>query len=102
MGERILMFLLLIFSSLLVVTARTANRDYQTLLALKNEWQNTPPDWERSNDPCGDGWIGIGCINGAVTSITLSSMHLTGQLSSEIGGLSELRILYVFYFSLVL
>ncbi|KAL1358769.1 hypothetical protein AAHE18_04G057700 [Arachis hypogaea] len=97
MDERILMFLLLIFSSLLVVTARTANRDYQTLLALKNEWQNTPPDWERSNDPCGDGWIGIGCINGAVTSITLSSMHLTGQLSSEIGGLSELRILDLSY-----
>ncbi|MED6219843.1 hypothetical protein PIB30_039502 [Stylosanthes scabra] len=97
MDKRVLIFLLLIFSSLLAVAARTANQDYQTLLALKNEWQNTPPDWDRSNDPCGDRWVGIGCINGAVTSITLASMNLRGQLSSEIGRLSELRILDLSY-----
>ncbi|MED6133194.1 hypothetical protein PIB30_026263 [Stylosanthes scabra] len=97
MDKRILMFLLLIFSSILAVAARTANQDYQTLLALKNEWQNTPPDWDRSNDPCGEGWVGIGCINGAVTSITLASMSLSGQLSSDIGGISELRILDLSY-----
>ncbi|MED6211267.1 hypothetical protein PIB30_072055 [Stylosanthes scabra] len=83
--------------SLIAVTARTANQDYQTLLALKNKWQNTPPDCDRSNDPCGDGWVGIGCINRAVTSVTLASMSLSGQLSSDIGGLSELRILDLSY-----
>lgn len=39
-----------------------------SLLALKNEWQNTPPNWEGS-DPCGSGWDGIECSNSRVTSM---------------------------------
>ncbi|MED6169093.1 hypothetical protein PIB30_018228 [Stylosanthes scabra] len=27
---------------------------------------------DHSNDPCGDGWVGIGCINVAITFVTTS------------------------------
>ncbi|TKY72323.1 leucine-rich repeat receptor protein kinase [Spatholobus suberectus] len=96
MDKRILVFLLLIFTHLLIVLAQTASQDYTILLALKNEWQNTPPNWVGS-DPCGDGWDGIECSNSRVTSISLASMGLSGQLSSDIGLLSELLILDLSY-----
>ncbi|GFP80427.1 leucine-rich repeat receptor-like protein kinase cannot respond to DMBQ-like 3 PjCADL3 [Phtheirospermum japonicum] len=62
------------------------------LQALKNLWTNFPPNWSGA-DPCGDGWDGIICINNRVVSITLASINLSGQLSSDIALLSELQTL---------
>ncbi|KAK7303488.1 hypothetical protein RJT34_14395 [Clitoria ternatea] len=66
------------------------------LNALKSDWQNVPLSWETSNDPC-DGWEGIHCIDGRVTTISLASMGLSGQLTADIGLLSELQILDLSY-----
>ncbi|KAI6678937.1 hypothetical protein NL676_039733 [Syzygium grande] len=61
-----------------------------------NAWQIPPPSWG-GTDPCANGWEGIDCTNSRITSITLSSMHLTGSLSGDIGQLSELQILDLSY-----
>ncbi|XP_029128170.1 probable leucine-rich repeat receptor-like protein kinase At5g49770 isoform X2 [Cajanus cajan] len=95
MDERILVFLLIILTHLLIVLANTANQDYTALLALQNEWHNTPPNWVGS-DPCG-GWDGIECSNSRIISISLASMDLSGQLTSDIGLLTELQILDLSY-----
>ncbi|XP_017437263.2 leucine-rich repeat receptor protein kinase HPCA1 isoform X2 [Vigna angularis] len=60
-----------------------------------SEWDNIPPNWVGSN-PCG-GWDGIECTNSRITSISLASMALSGQLTSDIGLLSELVILDLSY-----
>ncbi|RDX81659.1 putative leucine-rich repeat receptor-like protein kinase, partial [Mucuna pruriens] len=62
-----------------------------TLLSLKDTWENTPPNWV-GLDPCDD-WEGIKCKNSRVTSITLASTGLAGQLSGDIGSLSKLETL---------
>ncbi|XP_028070503.1 probable leucine-rich repeat receptor-like protein kinase At5g49770 isoform X5 [Camellia sinensis] len=62
------------------------------LNALKVIWKNTPLNWVAS-DPCGNSWDGIHCTNSRVTSITLASVGLTGQLSGDIQWLSELQTL---------
>ncbi|GKV03118.1 hypothetical protein SLEP1_g15481 [Rubroshorea leprosula] len=62
------------------------------LNSLKNIWRNLPPNWVGS-DPCGDDWVGIRCTNSRVSSITLGSMGLEGQLSDHISSLTELQIL---------
>ncbi|KAI4296122.1 hypothetical protein L6164_036107 [Bauhinia variegata] len=76
--------------------AETAPNDFSALSSLKDTWKNTPPDWEGS-DPCGDGWDGIKCTKSRVTSITLSGVGLTGQLTGDIGSLTELNILDLSY-----
>ncbi|OIV93705.1 hypothetical protein TanjilG_16556 [Lupinus angustifolius] len=64
------------------------------LLILKMDiWQNTPPSWDKSNDPCGSPWEGVACNKSRVTSLGLSTMGLKGKLSGDIGGLTELRSL---------
>ncbi|CAL5407199.1 unnamed protein product [Camellia sinensis] len=95
MGSRIWICLLLVSVQILLVAAQT-NNDYIALIGLKEVWQNTPPNWVRS-DPCGDGWDGIRCNNSRVTSITLASMGLVGQLSGDIQLLSELQTLDLSY-----
>ncbi|KAK6945670.1 Leucine-rich repeat-containing N-terminal, plant-type [Dillenia turbinata] len=92
MAPRIHVFLLVMSLLLFNITAYTNNVDSVALLALKSEWQNTPPNWDGS-DPCGENWVGIGCSNSHVTSITLSTMGLIGGLSSDIASLSELQTL---------
>ncbi|XP_052623205.1 leucine-rich repeat receptor protein kinase HPCA1 isoform X2 [Lactuca sativa] len=57
---------------------------------------NTPPNWVGS-DPCVEKWDGISCIESRVTSITLSSIGLSGELSGDIGQLSELQTLDLSY-----
>ncbi|XP_027333919.1 probable leucine-rich repeat receptor-like protein kinase At5g49770 [Abrus precatorius] len=91
MSERILVVLLLVFNYLLVAEGETANEDLTTLLSLMDNLKNTPNSWVGS-DPCND-WDGIKCEDSRVTSITLSSIGLAGQLSGDIGSLSELEIL---------
>ncbi|KAK9983941.1 hypothetical protein SO802_033466 [Lithocarpus litseifolius] len=65
-------------------------REATALLSLKANWMNFPSNWVGS-DPCGGLWVGIECINSRVTSIMLSNMNLTGQLSGDIGSFSKLQ-----------
>ncbi|XP_061354221.1 leucine-rich repeat receptor protein kinase HPCA1-like [Gastrolobium bilobum] len=97
MGERIPVFLLLIFSYFLIAVARTADQDRTAFTAIKSEWQNIPSNWVDSSDPCGDDWDGIQCSFGSVISITLVNRNLSGQLPSEIGLLSQLQTLDLSY-----
>ncbi|KAG5549932.1 hypothetical protein RHGRI_015036 [Rhododendron griersonianum] len=62
------------------------------LNSLKYVLDNTPPNWIGS-DPCGSGWEGVRCTNFRVTTITLTSMGLTGMLPGDIESLSELQTL---------
>ncbi|KAB8463988.1 hypothetical protein FH972_025282 [Carpinus fangiana] len=91
MDQRSQVVLLLAFIKFFVIAAQTHPNDAAALMALGNSWENKPSNWMGS-DPCG-GWVGIGCINSRVTSIILTSMNLKGQLSSDIGSLSELQTL---------
>ncbi|CAJ1941593.1 unnamed protein product [Sphenostylis stenocarpa] len=95
MSERILVLLLLVLNYLLVAEGETADEDLATLMSLASTWKNTPPDWVGS-DPCEE-WEGIKCKNAHVTSITLASTGLAGQLSGDIGSLSELETLDLSY-----
>ncbi|XP_020230734.1 probable leucine-rich repeat receptor-like protein kinase At5g49770 isoform X2 [Cajanus cajan] len=95
MGERILVVLLLVLNYLLVAEGEQADGDLTSLLSLMDTLKNTPPNWVGS-DPC-DSWDGINCKNSRVTSITLSSTGLVGQLSGDLGSLSELETLDLSY-----
>ncbi|KAL0555754.1 hypothetical protein IC582_009711 [Cucumis melo] len=64
------------------------------LESLRNEWQNTPPSWGASIDPCGTPWEGVACINSRVTALDLSfNKDLTGSISPALGDLQNLSIL---------
>ncbi|GLU06073.1 hypothetical protein SLE2022_231360 [Rubroshorea leprosula] len=91
-----LLFLLIVFIQLYIVAAVTNSGDAAVLNALKTEYKNFPPNWLGS-DPCGDGWVGIGCTNSRVTSITLANMGLEGQVFSDIPSLTELQTLDLSY-----
>ncbi|XP_047153148.1 leucine-rich repeat receptor protein kinase HPCA1-like [Vigna umbellata] len=95
MWERISVVLLLVLNYVLVAKGETDDVDFSTLKSLTSTWKNTPPEWE-GTDPCED-WEGIKCKNTRVTSITLASTGLGGQLSGDIGSLSELEILDLSY-----
>ncbi|KAI3509168.1 hypothetical protein L1887_24218 [Cichorium endivia] len=94
MGATIGQLLLVIFIQFCLATAQ--NNDYTYLRALKDAWENTPPNWDDNPDPC-SGWDGITCKNGRVISITLASMDLTGTLTGDIWQFSELEILDLSY-----
>nr|XP_023895136.1 probable leucine-rich repeat receptor-like protein kinase At5g49770 [Quercus suber] len=96
MVQRSQLLLLPFFIILSAIAAETENQDYVALLSLKDIWQNTPPNWVGS-DPCGEEWEGIECKNSRVTSITLSSIGLTGSLSGDFELLSELKTLDLSY-----
>ncbi|KAL8061355.1 hypothetical protein ABFS82_02G081200 [Erythranthe guttata] len=93
---RIVLSLLLAFIQALAIGASTNSNDHAALKALKDTWTNVPPNWVGS-DPCGDVWDGITCKNDRVVSITLASINLIGQLSSDISGLTELQTLDLSY-----
>ncbi|XXG59734.1 hypothetical protein AAC387_Pa04g1764 [Persea americana] len=75
------------------VSGSAGSQDAAVLRSLKDQWQHTPPSWDTSDDPCDSKWEGIICNDYRVTELKLSSMGLSGQLSGDIGGLTELRIL---------
>ncbi|XP_068669079.1 leucine-rich repeat receptor protein kinase HPCA1-like [Aristolochia californica] len=89
MGTWLLLFLL----GLHAVSGFTNNQDAAAIRSLKDTWQNVPPSWLNSDDPCGDQWDGVACNNSRITSLRLSTMGLTGSLTGDIGELSELRSL---------
>ncbi|MCL7048471.1 hypothetical protein MKW94_029437, partial [Papaver nudicaule] len=89
---QLLIFLLFCSTQALLVISVTDGGDAAVLRSLKDNWENSPPNWN-SDDPCGSQWDGVGCSGSRVTSLGLSSMNLKGSLSGDIGGLSELRSL---------
>ncbi|KAL9165904.1 hypothetical protein ABFS82_06G200200 [Erythranthe guttata] len=73
-----------------IVYAVTDSQDAAVLRSLKDQWGNVPPSWDTSGgDPCAS-WEGVVCNNSRVTTLGLSTMGLTGTMSGDIGGLSEL------------
>ncbi|KAK1567558.1 hypothetical protein Q3G72_013507 [Acer saccharum] len=93
MGLRIQVFLLSVWFQFLIIAAVTNPKDAASLTSLKDIIKDgLPPNWQGS-DPCGDQWEGIECSRSRVTTIRLSSMGLTGSLSGDISGLSELQTL---------
>ncbi|KAG4401457.1 hypothetical protein GLYMA_07G270700v4 [Glycine max] len=97
MGEKAAMLpLMLILNYIMLVSvavAQTNNDDFTALVSLTSTWQNKPLNWKGSPDPCNDGWDGIKCINSRVTSIRLTGLDIKGELSEDIGLLSELETL---------
>ncbi|KAG6472126.1 leucine-rich repeat receptor protein kinase HPCA1-like [Zingiber officinale] len=91
---RTLIFILCAFVACLQTgLGSTDPQDAAALRSLMSEWQNTPPSWGTSDDPCETPWEGVSCINSKVTVLKLSTMGIKGTLSADIGTLSELRIL---------
>nr|QNJ34483.1 CARD1-like protein 1 [Striga asiatica] len=92
-------FLLVALLQVFGIAALTNTEDFVALKSLKDVWENVPPNWDGA-DPCGsgNGWDGINCdANNRVVTITLVSFNISGQLSSDIKGLSELQILDLSY-----
>ncbi|KAK3444675.1 hypothetical protein EUGRSUZ_A00887 [Eucalyptus grandis] len=86
---RLLSFLVLFCSRIHLICSTTNPND-----PLKAQWQDTPPNWGKSNDPCGLPWDGLTCnSNSRVTGLGLSSMNIKGPLPADIGGLTELTSL---------
>ncbi|CAN6289563.1 unnamed protein product [Urochloa humidicola] len=72
----------------------TDTQDTSVLRALMDQWQNAPPTWGQSDDPCGDSpWDGVTCADNKVISIKLSTMGIKGVLAADIGQLSDLQSL---------
>ncbi|XVE89310.1 hypothetical protein DITRI_Ditri19aG0192200 [Diplodiscus trichospermus] len=93
MGSAIRLLLLVFFIQVHIIAAATDGGlgDSVALKSLTAEWKNLPPNW-KGEDPCGEGWVGIACsTDQRVTSITLPSINLEGELSGDISSLSELQ-----------
>ncbi|XP_057417146.1 leucine-rich repeat receptor protein kinase HPCA1 [Lotus japonicus] len=90
---RVLLFLGLLGAQIHGISSFTDPQDVVALRSLKDIWQNTPPSWDKSADPCGERWEGVTCNKSRVTSLGLSTMGLKGKLSGDIAGLTELRSL---------
>lgn len=92
-GVQKLLLLAFFWAKIYTTIAYTDSRDTVALESLKSEWENTPPSWGTSTDPCGTPWEGVTCNNSRVTALRLSTMGLKGRLGGDIGGLTELKSL---------
>ncbi|XP_029128277.1 probable leucine-rich repeat receptor-like protein kinase At5g49770 isoform X3 [Cajanus cajan] len=92
MGERKGILLLVSFNCLLFAIAQDVTNDFAALRSLMDSWQSPTINWVGS-DPCNGRWNGIKCKDSRVISISLPDIGLTGQLSGDIGSLSELNTL---------
>ncbi|MBA0854777.1 hypothetical protein Goshw_004804 [Gossypium schwendimanii] len=90
----LLLFLLFFAANIAFLSAVTDPHDAAALQSLKDSWQNTPPSWDKSDDPCGAPWEGVTCNSSRVTALDLSfNRDLTGSLSPRLGDLEKLNIL---------
>ncbi|KAB1204456.1 hypothetical protein CJ030_MR8G028148 [Morella rubra] len=92
MGQMRHVLLLLAFIQIVVIAAETDGRDTAFLMSLEKSWQNPPHNWVGS-DPCGSLWVGIGCNNSRVNSISLTDCGLYGPIPGTIGSLQQLIFL---------
>ena len=79
-----------------------AVRAAAALQSLKDSWQNTPPTWEESDDPCGASWEGVTCNNSRVTALYLFFFSsVTFPFSSSISYFlfTVLCVLFSIFFS---
>ncbi|KAL2920718.1 hypothetical protein RDABS01_012209 [Bienertia sinuspersici] len=90
---RVLLLILVGLVEVKLISSVTDPADAAVLRSLKAQWKNTPPSWSKSNDPCAAPWEGVTCNNSKITALGLSTMGLTGKLSGDIGGLTNLRSL---------
>ncbi|KAF9592305.1 hypothetical protein IFM89_013531 [Coptis chinensis] len=91
---RFLLMVVCCFVGAELISAVTDPQDAAALQSFKDQWQNLPPSWKSSKDPCGGQWDGVTCnSNNRVTQIGLSTMNLKGTLGGDIGQLSELTSL---------
>ncbi|KAJ3676634.1 hypothetical protein LUZ60_004046 [Juncus effusus] len=74
-------------------SSETHPDDVAALKSLRNQWKNVPPNWKKSDDPCGAPWEGINCTNTRVVKLVLFNMDIQGTLSKDIGNLSQLQSL---------
>ncbi|XP_024009036.1 probable leucine-rich repeat receptor-like protein kinase At5g49770 isoform X2 [Eutrema salsugineum] len=81
------------FTVFSMVSSVTDPRDAAAIRSLMDQWDNTPPSWGGSDDPCGTPWEGVSCNDSRITALGLSTMGLKGRLSGDIGELAELRSL---------
>ncbi|XP_074294393.1 leucine-rich repeat receptor protein kinase HPCA1-like [Silene latifolia] len=93
---RFVLFLAFVCSEVGYGAAQTDSQDYAALSALTKDWGNLPSSWT-GGDPCGSKWEGITCINSHISSITLSSVGVTGKLSGDLASLSDLETLDLSY-----
>nr|XP_051221864.1 leucine-rich repeat receptor protein kinase HPCA1-like [Lolium perenne] len=84
------LLLLMLLASIPGRFCETDSQDVAALLSFVSGWQNFPPSWKASNDPCGTDWDGVLCDKGRVTSLRLSGINIQGTLSDSIDQLSEL------------
>ncbi|CAJ2636090.1 unnamed protein product [Trifolium pratense] len=91
--QSVMLFLVFLWAEIHLISSFTDPQDVAALRSLKDIWENTPPSWDKSDDPCGAPWEGVTCNKSRVTSLGLSTMGLKGKLSGDIGGLTELRSL---------
>lgn len=91
------LLLLMCLAGLDVSSADTDPQDAAALRSLMDQWDNTPPSWGQSNDPCGTPWDGVICSKSRITTLKLSTMGLKGTLSGDIGQLTELQSLDLSY-----
>ncbi|CDP12544.1 unnamed protein product [Coffea canephora] len=90
---RMLLCFLVLSAGFHAITSETNPSDVAALQSFKEKLQNTPPSWSNGDDPCGAKWDGVTCSNTRVTSLKLSSKGLVGELSADIGELTELTSL---------
>lgn len=89
-----LLFFLAFCIGIHLVSSGTDSRDFAALKSLIDQWENIPPSWKKSNDPCVKPWDGVTCSNSRVTALGLSTMGIRGQLSGgDIAELTELKSL---------
>ncbi|CAM8924578.1 unnamed protein product [Rhodiola kirilowii] len=93
---RLVAFLFVICIGIQKASSATNSGDVAALQSLMHDWENTPPSWSTSSDPC-EKWEGIGCTKSRVTSVGLSTMGLKGSVTGDIGGLTELISLDLSY-----
>ncbi|KAI5659304.1 hypothetical protein M9H77_28097 [Catharanthus roseus] len=90
---RLLLLYLFLSAQYYLILSETDTRDAAALLSLRDQWEHTPQSWNNSDDPCGSFWEGVTCNRTRITQLSLSTMGLSGNLSSNIGGLPELTLL---------
>ncbi|XP_044508939.1 leucine-rich repeat receptor protein kinase HPCA1-like [Mangifera indica] len=90
--SRLFIFIALLSVHVHFIFSVTDNGDAAVLKSLKDSWQNTPPSWQNSSDPC-TSWHGVSCQSSRVAALELTSMGLVGNLTGDIGGLTELQSL---------
>ena len=64
-----------------IVLMKLCDLAVAALRSLKDQWQNTPPSWGKSDDPCGAPWEGVNCSNSRVVSLYVTLFAMNNSIS---------------------